>query len=382
MPDFEDLLVIGEFIRSCKAYEDFIVHFRLAVWAPWLYGRLGRIRGHLVHVGTGWNQRRVTSEQVIPTYERHISCALRVNDLQGSPATAARMSTRSSFPFPKPPWQRPSRRRPPWKVKTFAQGEKRVGQIRELLLFVVQLYQRHNVSFNAFTGTALGLHRDGDIIPWDDDADLMVMDYTADRVDWHTLAQEAAREGHRLHLDISHNEYEGDLNKRTFIDPEKRKPRIYKWIYHGQKYAWWGHWDPNTNQFSCTAHNALQCHGPHSPPHLDTFVFQMSGKTDSSGNPVVMMRGFGWLGSFSAKGMRKRPLLPAKMFNRSTCHGSKEYMGLRVPMPCPIESYLDMQYSYGPSWRTPTRDSNRQASHGDCNVWVLGWLPLVPLDAT
>ena len=53
----------------------------------------------------------------------------------------------------------------------------------------------------------LGLHRDGALIPWDDDADLMIFAEQEKAVA--ALAQEVALAGHRLVFDVSHILYEG-----------------------------------------------------------------------------------------------------------------------------------------------------------------------------
>ena len=51
--------------------------------------------------------------------------------------------------------------------------------------------------------------------------------------DW----QEVALAGHRLVFDVSHILYEGDAFARRKVSAIEKKPRIYKFVYMGQRHV-------------------------------------------------------------------------------------------------------------------------------------------------
>lgn len=54
------------------------------------------------------------------------------------------------------------------------QDSNNLPRMKEMLLFTIDMLQKHNIPFWIEAGTLLGIIRDGDLIPWDYDADISI----------------------------------------------------------------------------------------------------------------------------------------------------------------------------------------------------------------
>jgi len=61
-----------------------------------------------------------------------------------------------------------------------------IGRIKYLLKIVVDIFNHHNISYFVSDGTLLGIVRDKQLIPWDTDADLIILEKDHQKV-WNVL---------------------------------------------------------------------------------------------------------------------------------------------------------------------------------------------------
>lgn len=62
------------------------------------------------------------------------------------------------------------------------EDEKTMDLARNALLYVIDLFETHNIPYFIDHGTLLGIVRDGDIIPWDDDIDISIYSEDIDKI--------------------------------------------------------------------------------------------------------------------------------------------------------------------------------------------------------
>ncbi|MEA1899071.1 MAG: LicD family protein [Bacteroidota bacterium] len=68
------------------------------------------------------------------------------------------------------------------KVKIKLQDGNYMPRMKKMLLITIDLLQKNNIPFWLEAGTLLGIYRDGDLIPWDHDADLSIPAEYSDKV--------------------------------------------------------------------------------------------------------------------------------------------------------------------------------------------------------
>jgi len=162
----------------------------------------------------------------------------------------------------------------------------------ELIGFTSDLLARHGIMHWLDWGTLLGVVREGQLIPWDGDADLSILQRDEDAV--LALEEEFAAAGHHL-----------------------ERPGL-----------WRGHRGVIRIRYSKV-----------NRAHLDLFMWQVC-------DGVVLPlegAGEGW------PGMAGRLVFPERFI---TPLGEVSLNGRRVPAPTPVEEFL-REHRYGPGWATP-----------------------------
>jgi len=183
---------------------------------------------------------------------------------------------------------------------------------RRLLLYTVDLLNEIGVAYHAMYGTLLGLARDGDLIPWDIDVDIMIPN-----------------------ADV-------EAFRKTFWSYRLRGWRVTDRYAMVDDYAAWSRGDPSSIKIRC-------------PPLLD-LVRGPVLRTGRKVMDVYIRYPDGDCFAWDTFGMISRA--PNRFFRG---YETIEYARRKVHVPRDYEALLELVYG---DWRTPNPDYNAKRDDG------------------